>query len=132
LRGRKIKLPAGYTGTPPPLVKGQQTLTLRSGVATKPTERLLPQQPQLSSNNVGAEDSASEAEEEDQDEKPEQVKILQLTATFNEVMLWGHDMLPAADDPFVKGIEEWIAFAEAIHAGPSPQAAPTASQATSS
>lgn len=27
-------------------------------------------------------------------------------------------MLPAADDPFVKGIEEWIAFAEAIHDQP--------------
>jgi ribonuclease H2 subunit C len=127
LRGRKIKLPAGYTGTPTPYVKGQWTLTLRSGIATKPTERLLPQQPQSSSNNVGAEDSASEAEEDNPTEKPEPVKILQSTATFTEFMLWGHDMLPAADDPFVKGIEEWIAFAEAIHAEPSPQAASTAS-----
>jgi ribonuclease H2 subunit C len=87
----------------------------------------LPKQPQSSSNNVGADNSASEAEEDDSKEKPEPVKILQSTATFNEVMLWGHDMLPAPDDPFVKGIEEWIAFAEAIHAEPSPQAVSSAS-----
>lgn len=29
-------------------------------------------------------------------------------------MVWGHDALPAGDDPFVKGVEEWIAFAEMV------------------
>jgi ribonuclease H2 subunit C len=66
----------------------------------------------------GTQQSAADIEDNDFDHKPEAIKTLQSIATFNEVIVWGHDMLPAADDPFVKGIEEWIAFAEAIHEQP--------------
>lgn len=97
------------------------------GVATKATETFLSPQPQPSRDKTGAEDSSSDTDEDDADDKPEPVKILQSTATFSEVIVWGHDMLPAADDPFVKGIEEWVAFAEATHAEPAPQTASTAS-----
>lgn len=113
LRGKTLKLPPGYTG-----------------VAAQATERLLPQQLQQWRNEAGVDESAAGAEDEDLDDKPEPVKILQSTSTFNEVTIWGHDMLPAADDPFVKGIEEWIAFAEAIHVQPTdpePRTAVTAS-----
>jgi Ribonuclease H2 non-catalytic subunit (Ylr154p-like) len=51
-------------------------------------------------------------------EEPESVKILKEEAKFDEIMVWGHDRLPAADDTFVKGIEEWIAFAEAVWVDP--------------
>lgn len=61
-------------------------------------------------------DAGDMDEEEEEDSEP--VKILQATSTFGEVTIWGHDMLPAADDPFAKGVEEWIAFAEAIHMQP--------------
>jgi len=42
------------------------------------------------------------------------VKLLKEEATFDMITIWGHDRLPAADDNFVKGIDEWIAFAEAV------------------
>ena len=71
------------------------------------------------SHTIGNQDAASDAEDDDPDDKPEPVKILQSAVTFKEVTVWGHDMLPALDDPFVKGIGEWIAFAEAIHRQPS-------------
>jgi ribonuclease H2 subunit C len=29
-------------------------------------------------------------------------------------MVWGHEELPAADDAFVKGAEEWLKMAEAV------------------
>jgi Ribonuclease H2 non-catalytic subunit (Ylr154p-like) len=60
------------------------------------------------------------------DEQREPVKILKEEAKFDEVTVWGHDRLPAVDDSFVKGIEEWIMFAAAVciclhwHSGGSP------------
>lgn len=55
--------------------------------------------------------------QDEEDEPPEPVKILDELSGFDEVVVWGHDHLPAMDDPFVKGVEEWIAFAEALHGG---------------
>lgn len=43
------------------------------------------------------------------------MKVLDELSTFDEVVVWGHDQLPDQDDPFVRGVEEWIAFAEALH-----------------
>lgn len=51
--------------------------------------------------------------EEEQDEL-EQVHVIEGNAVFNEMIVWGHEIVPAADDPFVKGVEEWIAFAEGV------------------
>lgn len=48
----------------------------------------------------------------------EPVKVLEVQGTFDEMMVWGHEVLPAADDTFVKGVEEWVRFAEAVGASP--------------
>ena len=69
------------------------------GVVATPTERTI----RPAQNN-----SVDEAEPE------EPVKILEKQATFQDVMVWGHELMPAADDPFVKGVEEWVRFAEAV------------------
>ena len=58
--------------------------------------------------------SFDEDEDDDEDEKPESVGVLDTAATFDELLVWGHELVPTADDPFVKGVEEWIAFAEAV------------------
>lgn len=49
------------------------------------------------------------------DDIPEPVKVVESTAHFNELVVWGHDQAPEKDDAFVKGVEEWLAFADAIH-----------------
>lgn len=49
-----------------------------------------------------------------EDDPPEPVNILREEARFDEIIVWGHDSIPAADDSFAKGIEEWISFAEAV------------------
>ena len=54
-------------------------------------------------------------EDDEEPELPQPVKVVDQVATFEEVTVWGHDQLPAADDAMVKGTEEWISFAEAIH-----------------
>lgn len=55
--------------------------------------------------------SESTNEEVEQDEP---VKVLEKQATFDEYVVWGHETIPAADDTFVKGVEEWVKFAEAV------------------
>ena len=70
-----------------------------------PTDQILP-----SSRRPG-----SNAEGEDVDAGPEEpVKVLEKQGTFDEITVWGHEILPAADDAYVKGVEEWVRFAETV------------------
>ncbi|KAL9113060.1 MAG: hypothetical protein Q9227_002672 [Pyrenula ochraceoflavens] len=56
----------------------------------------------------------AEEDDEEEEEESEPVKVMKTVGTFEELLVWGHDAAPAADDPFVKGVEEWTAFAEAV------------------
>jgi ribonuclease H2 subunit C len=53
-------------------------------------------------------------------EKEAEVNIMEAKATFNEVVIWGHEMVPDDEDVYVKGMEEWIGFAEAMHSYEAP------------
>ncbi|OJJ57875.1 hypothetical protein ASPSYDRAFT_90069 [Aspergillus sydowii CBS 593.65] len=85
LRGRQVQIPEGYEGV----------------VATH-TDREMPK--------------VTDSEGTNEDGEPDEpVKVLEKQATFGEYIVWGHETIPAADDTFVKGVEEWVKFAEAIH-----------------
>ncbi|KAF7512966.1 hypothetical protein GJ744_011232 [Endocarpon pusillum] len=101
LRGRQIKLPKRYRGLT--VIRTDETLP----VASDEAQTTLHKQPY--------EDEEDMLEYESQ---AEPVKILKEEANFDAITVWGHDRLPAADDSFLKGIEEWVAFAEAIHTTP--------------
>lgn len=59
--------------------------------------------------------SDKDAEAEVTEITPEEpVKILETQGTFDEMIVWGHEFLPAADDSYVKGVEEWVKFAETV------------------
>lgn len=74
------------------------------GVVATPTDRVLP-----------AQQSQQDAEAEVVEVIPEEpVKILETQGTFDEMIVWRHEFLPAADDSYVKGVEEWIKFAETV------------------
>ncbi|RDW69710.1 hypothetical protein BP6252_08730 [Coleophoma cylindrospora] len=98
-RGRKLnaktlKVPEGYRG-----------------VVLSATDRILPR-PEI-----------AQGEEEEAEDVPE-IGIMEEEAEFDEVMVWGHDTLPdATADPYTKGMEEWIAFAEQIHSTTKPEVA---------
>lgn len=51
-------------------------------------------------------------------ENPEdqlQVGVMKGRATFDELMIWGHESTSdSSTDPYVRGMEEWIAFAEEV------------------
>jgi ribonuclease H2 subunit C len=72
------------------------------GVVATHTDRVLP----AAQRADGAEDEEAEAEEP--------VKIMEAQGAFDEFVVWGHETLPAADDTFVKGVEEWLQFADAV------------------
>ncbi|KKA25246.1 Ribonuclease H2 subunit C, partial [Rasamsonia emersonii CBS 393.64] len=99
LRGRRVELPEGY-----------------EGVVAVPTDRILP------ASNPGVKTDYSQNEQDGaiDGDSEEPVKVLEKQATFNEFVVWGHEVLPAADDPFVKGVEEWLKFAEAMHSSAPP------------
>ncbi|KAJ5102733.1 hypothetical protein N7532_003262 [Penicillium argentinense] len=90
LRGRRVAIPDGY-----------------QGVIATPTDRILP-----SSQTIDKNEELVEVQPE------EPVKVLEVQGTFDEVVVWGHEHIPAADDAYVKGLEEWIKFAETIHGTP--------------
>ncbi|RDI76902.1 hypothetical protein Vi05172_g13115 [Venturia inaequalis] len=56
----------------------------------------------------------SQDAEEDEDMSEETREVEQL-ASFDEVMVWGHEAMPASDDAYSKGLGEWVSFAEAMH-----------------
>ncbi|KAJ4294744.1 hypothetical protein N0V88_004978 [Collariella sp. IMI 366227] len=48
---------------------------------------------------------------------------LQTQAEFDELIVWGHEAtVDSFADPYSKGVEEWIALAEKIHAYSAPAA----------
>jgi len=89
LHGRRVKLPEGYRG----VLLSSTDETLPKGSLPK--------------------DDTDDVEEE---QLVEEVGIMEETAEFEEVMVWGHEVLPDdAADPYVRGVEEWIAFAQRAH-----------------
>ncbi|KAI1193109.1 ribonuclease H2, subunit C [Nemania serpens] len=68
-------------------------------------------------------DASAKGEPIDEDleiiENPEdqlEVGAMKGKAAFDELMVWGHESTGDSNvDPYVRGMEEWIAFAEEIH-----------------
>jgi ribonuclease H2 subunit C len=76
-----------------------------------PTDKLLPQsngkRPPEGNGIPGGNPSA-----DSDDEQPEEIKVMEEHASFDEIVVWGHEALPdTSTDPYAKGIEEWIEFA---------------------
>ncbi|KAK8119818.1 uncharacterized protein PG998_004444 [Apiospora kogelbergensis] len=72
----------------------------------------------LPAGYYGAEDLDLDA---DVQELPDAMEIapLQSKAQFDDFVVWGHESLAdAGADPYVRGIEEWVAFSEQIHSYP--------------
>ena len=52
--------------------------------------------------------------EEEEGEGEGEGEEMEEVASFDKLVLWGHESLVEGDDVFVKGVEEWIGFAEAV------------------
>lgn len=90
LHGKTLKVPSKYRGA-----------------VVEKTERVLP---------VPKVEPAQGEDEEDKEEEPEaEVRVMQEQATFEEIVVWGHEVLPdGMADLYVRGMEDWIEFAESV------------------
>ncbi|OJD19394.1 hypothetical protein AJ78_00664 [Emergomyces pasteurianus Ep9510] len=102
LRGRRVLIPQGYQG----VVASQ----------TDPNPKLAPQNSgtRQKRDRSHEQDGTEEEEDDDDDDLEPSTTILDNQGTFSDFMVWDHEKLPATDDPFVKGVSEWIRFAEAV------------------
>ncbi|KAI3328139.1 ribonuclease H2, subunit C [Ustulina deusta] len=96
LHGKAVKLPEGYYGVvvektdakPHTLSTEQEPIDEDVEVIENPEEQL-------------------------------QVGTMRGKAEFDELMIWGHESTgDSSADPYVRGMEEWISFAEEIHSSP--------------
>lgn len=55
-----------------------------------------------------------EEDEEEEGEGTQTVGTLKEVAEFEEMIVWDHEAIRSGEDAFVKGMEEWIRFAEVV------------------
>lgn len=59
--------------------------------------------------------SGRRARKDEDDEDVIEESIMEEKADFEDLMVWGHEASPdEATDPYLRGIQEWIAFAEVV------------------
>lgn len=95
LKGKQIRMPEGYKG-----------FVIREGLREGGNEGR--KEKAVTDRHVSV-----DVNEENEDME-EETKVLEEVATFEEVVVWGHDQMAEGNDVFVKGIAEWIPFAEIV------------------
>ncbi|KAI1097067.1 ribonuclease H1 small subunit [Jackrogersella minutella] len=103
LHGKAVKLPEGYYGS----------IAEKSGAKKSEESRK-------------EEDMIEDVEIQEEPEDQLEIRAMERKATFDELMIWNHETLAnSSDDPYLRGMEEWISFAEQIHSYPSEKASDT-------
>lgn len=102
LQGRILNLPNGY-----------------QGYLLQKTERKLVEPGSLPAAKNSDEDGEEEGVGEGRDEEEEvETTLLEQRGTFDKLVVWGHEVVPGDGDEYVKGVGEWMGFAEAVSGGP--------------
>ena len=55
------------------------------------------------------------ADEDDDVEDQIPVESMEQVSRFQDITVWEHEIVPSAEESFSKGVNEWLAFAQAIH-----------------
>ncbi|GAP90423.1 putative ribonuclease H2 subunit C [Rosellinia necatrix] len=93
LHGKPVTLPEGYYG-----------------LVVEKTDA----EPETSTRQGTADDNDVEMIENPGDQL--EVAAMKGKAAFDQLMIWGHESTSDSSvDPYVRGMEEWVAFAEEIH-----------------
>ena len=53
-------------------------------------------------------------EGEEGEEVEEEITVLKEVGSFDKMLIWNHESMVDGDDTFVKGLSEWVGFAEAV------------------
>lgn len=89
LQGKTVRVPEGYTGVVVQLPdKEEEVETVKKAFRVD--------------DNSESDDQVAETE-------------ARKMAGFDEIMIWEHGQMPdASSDPYMKGMQEWIAFAQTV------------------
>ena len=90
--GKKVKIPKGYEG-----------LIVKKAEEDNALEKIKQRQ-QIQDDDENEELEGNQVQE----------KALQAMGRFDAITVWGHESIISEDDAFVRGVEEWITFAEAV------------------
>ncbi|KPI39003.1 uncharacterized protein AB675_4522 [Cyphellophora attinorum] len=106
LKGVAVPVPEGYEGEHE-INEADAVQLNRPGLVVKSTEhKAVAPQPTFA--------AARDSDDEDE-ESEEPPKLLETISEIKEMIVWDHDRQPTSDDAFLKGVDEFIAFADAIH-----------------
>ena len=99
LLGRRLRVPEHYTG-----------------YLLQKTDNLIPQKATSKPHGYIASDELNGVDGMLADDElgETKVKAMECVAGFDDVIVWGHDQVPGEDDEYGRGMEEWMAFAEAV------------------
>ncbi|OJD27887.1 hypothetical protein ACJ73_00704 [Blastomyces percursus] len=111
LRGRRVFIPEGYEGVLAKTDSGLQLAAWESRTKKNDQGR--------SHRNFDLEDDEDDDDDDNDEDYWKSFAIVEKQGSFSDFMVWDHEKVPATDDPFVKGVSEWIRFAEAMHGEPS-------------
>lgn len=76
------------------------------------SDRVVQDKPVVSQGEPNDED---EPADDEVDEQSEEATVMDEVAEFDSFTVWGHEALPdEKDSPFVRGVAEWVKFAEAV------------------
>ena len=101
LKGRDVKLPKGYRGM---VVEKDAS---NGEASARPGEKQHLRQK--------GDDRGEKNGDDDDDEAPSvPVHKLQQTAVFDRMVIWNHETIPGDDDVYIRGLNEWIDFAETV------------------
>lgn len=101
LRGRKLR---GKVVELPPTYKGHVLERSQDMLATSTSRN----------SNMRETDAHDDQHGEEEEELPIEVRLLKQQAHFDKIMVWSHEAVPESDDPYVKGIQEWMTFSQAV------------------
>lgn len=72
--------------------------------------------PQSHSQQQSTGNQEDEEEGEGEESEAAEVKIAEQVGEFDEIVVWGHGgQVDGGQDMFVRGMNEWVGFAESMH-----------------
>ena len=99
MKGKEVPVPEGYRGV---VVRKKGGMPITEGRTGRKDYEV-------------AEDEGGVKEDDGiREEGEEEVNVLEEVATFEELVVWGHEVAVQDDHAVVKGVSEWIRFAEAV------------------
>lgn len=95
----------------------KKLIHISAGLVVTPTDKILKQkesEQQRGHQDENLDELDEEGNEIGSSDASATTRILENQGSFDNLMIWEHEKVPGTDDVFVKGVQEWIQFAEAV------------------